>query len=200
MFTSISNPTLSSNAENIMSSRSAKAVNGKPKGLSIRSESDRNISCSGFKNLETPKKDSTSKTLKVIREKQKSGLSPVSKSPHSFGRKKFGEEFIFKKPSTPIPLGKKNIIKEPETLAGGYYDQEKEFNQNLDNVGLDKEFTALILSRINCTIKPFEDDCLSEPEILDTPEVVDHLKNIFDFSKCSPKKINGPELPELSPL
>ncbi|KAG8034588.1 hypothetical protein G9C98_007664 [Cotesia typhae] len=141
-------------------SKSFTPIGAKPKGLSIRSQSDLNIAVptkpsSTIKVNEAKKSTSTllkNKVSKTLLQKQKQGLSPNSKSPHKVVSP------VFKRP---LPLKVNTQVYPPPEKLAGFYNFEENFDRVLRRVdALDKEAKQLsaIHKPVNNVIKPFEDD------------------------------------------
>ncbi|XP_012231487.1 uncharacterized protein [Linepithema humile] len=192
----------------------------KPKGLSIRSNSDMNISHSPHlgsakKNIYDNKEQDCMK-LKVTQLDNRG--CPVSPGRKTLGKKltsqpvKFKESLkegtpimkdtksqktlndgIFKKPSLP----KKNVKKfrEPEKLAY-WYDAQEEFDHGYIET-IEKEFKNL-LSKEKENIKPNKKEKLvSDPEMLVFSNIP---KLVLDKSFEDYKKLSPVDLPEMSDL
>ncbi|XP_008205509.1 uncharacterized protein LOC100679639 isoform X2 [Nasonia vitripennis] len=129
----------------------------KPKGLSIRSKSDLNVSVSTSSGFSKQ----ISKDCMNLEDKsnvsKKPSLSPIKwKTP-----KNVVDEFVFAKPATPKPLKK---YPEPETLAG-YYDPIKLMDEEMESI-FNKDLASIKLVRSNDdSINSLEDEgFISDPE------------------------------------
>ncbi|KAK0081060.1 hypothetical protein PV326_007874 [Microctonus aethiopoides] len=201
-----------------MGLKNAMATAGsKPKGLSFRQPSDPNIcntnseqminknvslkptlktSACNFKTV--PPRDNKEKLSKIIREKHRKGLSPVTKSPHEkFHAQKQANEFQFKKPLAPLSIQKDlKVYPKPEKLTHDWnYD---EFDRiSCEILPMDKEVIELVKSRKYVT--PFRDEIIiDDAELLNVPSLspinfVDVESDNFDEIDMA-----SPEIPVLS--
>ncbi|XP_012059457.1 PREDICTED: uncharacterized protein LOC105622655 [Atta cephalotes] len=170
--------------------RSFKTMGGtKPKGLSIRSNSDMNISkiqsskksiydkeqdCSKLKATQidshgrpiSPGKEVSAKKEIVQLSKIKECALKKDNTINKYTKKQLNDS-VFKKPLLP----KKNIkrLPKPEKLAH-WYDNQHDFDYGYIEV-VEKEFKDLF-SKEKENIKPCEDNILSDPEILLLPDIV----------------------------
>ncbi|KAK0182391.1 hypothetical protein PV327_000535 [Microctonus hyperodae] len=201
-----------------MGLKNAMATAGsKPKGLSFRQPSDPNICNTNSQQINNKNvllkptlktstsnlkplipRDNKEKISKVIREKHRKGLSPVTKSPHGkFTAQKQGNEFQFKKPLAPLPIQKNlKVYPKPEKLTYDW-DHEKFDRISCEILPMDKEVIELVRSRQYVT--PFEDEIfIPDAELLNVPSLspinfVDAELDNFDEIAMTP-----PEIPVIS--
>ncbi|XP_066598634.1 uncharacterized protein [Prorops nasuta] len=167
----------SSNGINAAPVKTGSLINKKPKGLSIRSNSDLNVSASSnniISKNDTKSNESKKSNLNIPQNSCRS-LSPKSrgnsikneignklKEPSKKVTKKL-DETIFKKPLPPNSFVKRVNYEQPENLAP-YKDFDFDFN-NIYCTSIENEVREF-MSSFKKNIKPYEDDVDSEPELI----------------------------------